>query len=305
MARSVNGSSVKSNDKARKKKETGNTLSGSAAVKKVSPGLRNEKSSAAIEIRADGGSSKVCAPKNKEKAKIQTISGEDVKEKTVCVVESSVQGVRSEKQPLSEKKSGHKSLTTTPKRGSANQSPTRQIPGSISTGLNMKKESGSAELEANPKPEKKIRPKRTGVKVTQAKQLSFKRGKVLEPKPEDSSSPTWIKFKKRVVQEQKTETEGKKKNLKVLETKSDACESSKREKVVLRHRKVEGKKKMITLFNNVIEEAMNKLTKVRKSKVKALVGAFETVISLQETTKTSQKPQSKATTSASKVSPEQ
>ncbi|KFK44148.1 hypothetical protein AALP_AA1G221500, partial [Arabis alpina] len=61
-------------------------------------------------------------------------------------------------------------------------------------------------------------------KVILAKQLSFKRGKVLEPKPEDSS-PRWTKFRKRVVQEQK----------------------------------------MITLLNNVIEEAMNKLTKVRKS----------------------------------------
>ncbi|KFK33129.1 hypothetical protein AALP_AA6G334600 [Arabis alpina] len=61
---------------------------------------------------------------------------------------------------------------------------------------------------------------------------------------------------------------------------------------------------MITLLNNVIEEAMNKLTKVRKSKVKALVGDFETVISLQDT-KTSHKAQSKATTSTSLVSPEQ
>lgn len=311
IARSVDGSSVNSNDKARKKKETESTLSGSALVKKV-PGLRNEKSNIEMEkvsrISDDGESSKVCAPKNKEKAKTQAISGEDVKEKTVRVVESSVKGVQSEKQPSSEKKtmtSGHKSLTT-PKRGSTNQSPTKQIPGEISTGLSKKKESASADLEANPKPEKKIRPKRTGVKVTLAKQLSFKRGKTLEPKPEDSS-PTWIKFRKRAVQEQKTETEGrKKKNLKdkrlVLETKSESCGSSKREKVVLRHRKVEGKKKMITLFNNVIEETLNKLTKVRKSKVKALVGAFETVISLQET-KTSQKIQSKATTSASQVSP--
>ncbi|AED97444.1 unnamed protein product [Arabidopsis thaliana] len=306
IAKSVDGLSVKSNDRARKNKETESGLSGSAVVKKV-PALRTDKSSTSTGV----GSSKVCAPKNLknvEKAKTtQTISGEDVKEKTVCVVESSVKGVKSEKQPSSEKKtmkSGNKSLSTTPKRGS---SPTKQIPGKISTGLTKKKETGSADVvEANPKPEKKVRPKKTGVKVSLAQQMTFKKGKVLDPKPEDSS-PRWIKFKKRVVQELKTQSEGKKKNLKDrrlgVETKTDSCEGSKREKVVLRHRKVEGKKKMITLFNNVIEETVNKLTKVRKHKVKALIGAFETVISLQDTNKTSHKPQSKATTSASKVRP--
>lgn len=310
ITRSVDGLSVKSNDRALKNKESEITLSGSAVGKKV-PGLRNDKSSTSIEkvSKISGvGSSKVFAPKNLknvEKAKTtQTISGEDVKEKTVCVVESSVKGVKGEKHPSSEKKtmkSGHKSLTT-PIRGS---SPTKQIPGKISTGLTKKKESDTAEVEANPKPERKITPKMTGAKVTLARQLTFKKGKVLEPKPEDSS-PKWIKFRKRVVQELKTQSEGRKKNLKDgrlgVETKSDSCEGSKREKVVLRHRKVEGKKKMITLFNNVIEETVNKLTKVRKHKVKALIGAFETVISLQDT-KTSLKPQSKATTSASKVRP--
>ncbi|KAL1215081.1 hypothetical protein V5N11_007659 [Cardamine amara subsp. amara] len=294
IARSVDGSRVKRNDKARKDKE-----SGSAVVKKI-PDLRNENSNNAMErvSRINGdGSSKVCAPKSMEKAKTQTISSEDVKEKTVCVVETSVKGIQSEKQPSSEKKtmrSGQKSLATP-----------KQIPGQISTGLSKKKESESADVEANPKLEKKIRPKSTGVKVTLTKQLSFKRGKVLEPKPEDSS-PKWIKFRKSVVQELKTQTEGRKKNLKGkrldVETKSDSCEGSKREKVVLKHRQVEEKKKMMTLFNNVIEETVNKLTKVRKNKVKALIGAFETVISLQDT-KTSHKVQGKATTSASKVSP--
>lgn len=300
IARSVDGSSVKSNDKAMKKSES--TLNGSAVVRKV-PGLRNEKSNTTMEnvSRVNGaGNSKVCAPKNMEKAKTQTNSGEDVKEMTVCVVESSVKGVQSVKQPSSEKKtmtSGHKNLT--PKCGP------KQIPGKISTGLTKKKESESTDLEANPKPEKKIRPKRSGVKVNLATQLSFRRGKVLEPKPEDSS-PKWIKFRKRAVQELKTQPEGRTKNLKDkrldVETKSDSCEGSKREKVVLKHRQVEGKKKMMTLFNNVIEETVNRLTKVRKNKVKALIGAFETVISLQDT-KTSQKVQSKATASASKVSP--
>lgn len=54
------------------------------------------------------------------------------------------------------------------------------------------------------------------------------------------------------------------------------------EKVVLRHRVVRGKKDDQKLFNNVIEETASKLVETRKSKVRALVGAFETVISLQD-----------------------
>ncbi|KAK7273362.1 hypothetical protein RIF29_14411 [Crotalaria pallida] len=52
--------------------------------------------------------------------------------------------------------------------------------------------------------------------------------------------------------------------------------------VFLRHLDVQRKKDGRRLFNTVIEETASKLVKSRKSKVKALVGAFETVISLQE-----------------------
>ena len=57
----------------------------------------------------------------------------------------------------------------------------------------------------------------------------------------------------------------------------------KSEEVVLRHQNVEEKKDTQSLYNNVIEETASKLVMARKSKVKALVGAFETVISLQDT----------------------
>ncbi|XP_075492874.1 uncharacterized protein LOC142530874 [Primulina tabacum] len=53
-------------------------------------------------------------------------------------------------------------------------------------------------------------------------------------------------------------------------------------KVVLKHQDVQGRKDAQGLFNNVIEETISKLVESRKSKVKALVGAFETVISLQD-----------------------
>lgn len=54
------------------------------------------------------------------------------------------------------------------------------------------------------------------------------------------------------------------------------------EKVVLRHQDVKGRKDVQKLFNNVIKETASRLVQSRKSKVKALVGAFETVISLQD-----------------------
>lgn len=55
------------------------------------------------------------------------------------------------------------------------------------------------------------------------------------------------------------------------------------ENVVLRHQDVQGRKASEEfMLNHVIEETVNKLAHTRKSKVKALVGAFETVISLKE-----------------------
>ncbi|KAL0377577.1 UNVERIFIED_CONTAM: hypothetical protein Sradi_3063200 [Sesamum radiatum] len=59
-------------------------------------------------------------------------------------------------------------------------------------------------------------------------------------------------------------------------------------KVVLKHQDVQGKRDAQGLLNNVIEETASKLVESRKSKVKALVGAFETVISLQESKPSSQ-----------------
>ncbi|KAL2329906.1 hypothetical protein Fmac_017487 [Flemingia macrophylla] len=54
------------------------------------------------------------------------------------------------------------------------------------------------------------------------------------------------------------------------------------EKVVLRHQDGQVKKDRQRLYNYVIEETASKLVEIQKSKVKALVGAFETVISLEE-----------------------
>ncbi|KAJ4908682.1 Plant calmodulin-binding protein-related [Raphanus sativus] len=170
----------------------------------------------------------------------------------------------------------------------------------LKTGLSEKKESCSATLVGNAKIfESK---KRISLKTTPPpppppppiRPVSFKKGKVLEPEAEDPTLAS-IKFKKRVVQEPKliSDVNKKKKNLKdkgedVGKMSYNNSGEGKREKVVLRHTKVEEKKKVQALFNNVIEESVNKLGEERKSsRVKALVGAFETVISLQDNDKTS------------------
>ncbi|KAL1196781.1 hypothetical protein V5N11_024599 [Cardamine amara subsp. amara] len=274
--------------------------------------------------------------KKKEKMKIgEPVRCDDSLEKTLYVVESSIEkkkkkkkksikSVKSEIQQSSEKKilrgSREKSLSLLPslspssvevKDSRVTRSDPRTIRQATSssrskTCLPEKKEIGSANLVTTSKTEIKIRPKKIGLKTATLpppkKQLmSFKEGKVLDPKPEDST-PTLIKYKKRVVQEPKlrSDVNKKKKNLKdKREIIGKMNGETKREKVVLRHRKVEATKKLQTLFNNVIEETVNKLEEVRKSKVKALVGAFETVISLQDNDQTSlkKKTQRKSTSS--------
>ncbi|XP_056847079.1 uncharacterized protein LOC108818418 isoform X2 [Raphanus sativus] len=291
-----------------------------------------EKKATRISENKSSKEDLVKSPMKKESG--EPVRCDDVTEKTLYVVESSIEekkmkkkiikSVKSEIQQPSVKKissgSGKKAPTLLPSLSppvkeprvtKSDPRPIRQTTSRSKTGLSEKKESGSATLVTNSKTESKIiRPKRIGLKVTPpppsgppTRPVSFRKGKVLEPKPEDST-PTSIKLKKRVVQEPKLRSDGnkKKKNLKegVGKVSSYNSGESKREKVVLRHRKVEAKKKLQTLFNNVIEETVSKLEEVRKSKVKALVGAFETVISLQDSDITSQKKkkvQSKSTSS--------
>ncbi|XP_009122401.1 uncharacterized protein DDB_G0284459 [Brassica rapa] len=278
-----------------------------------------------IEKKASRSSKEDLVKSLKKKEKIdELVRCDDVLEKTLYVVESSIEekkvikkkkiitSVKSEIQQSSVKKILRQRAPTLipslspsseevkePRVTKSDPRPIRKITSRSKTSLSEKKESASATLVT--------KPKRIGLKVTPppppTRPVSFRKGKVLEPKQEDST-PTSIKFKKRVVQEPKLRSDGnkKKKSLKKDVGKVSSYNNSgegKREKVVLRHRKVEAKKKLQTLFNNVIEETVNKLEEVRKSKVKALVGAFETVISLQDNDMTSQKKkvQSKSTSS--------
>ncbi|KAF9626515.1 hypothetical protein IFM89_034449 [Coptis chinensis] len=117
-----------------------------------------------------------------------------------------------------------------------------------------------------------------------AHKLTFRRGKVVDLKSENSA-PRRLRFRKgRVLGENENgKGDNKRKNFKKREVDNGGSTGdAESEKVVLRHQDVNGKKDAQGLFNNVIEETASKLAETRKSKVKALVGAFETVISLQE-----------------------
>ncbi|MFS7970909.1 putative Calmodulin-binding domain, plant [Helianthus anomalus] len=135
-----------------------------------------------------------------------------------------------------------------------------------------------------------------------AVKLRFRRGKILDLKSENNS-PRRLKFRRRVIDgkgdgqnisrktyKNKTldlENEDQKRTSRISFEKKYVEETNESnnngaETVVLKHQAEQEKKDAQGLLNNVIEETASKLVESRKSKVKALVGAFETVISLQD-----------------------
>ncbi|KAF3444830.1 hypothetical protein FNV43_RR14523 [Rhamnella rubrinervis] len=113
--------------------------------------------------------------------------------------------------------------------------------------------------------------------------LKFRRGKVVDMQA-DNNGPRRLKFRRgRVLGDNhNVKLNSRRRSFKRREAIDDNDAETNPEKVVLRHQDVQGKKDAQGLFNNVIEETASKLVETRKSKVKALVGAFETVISLQD-----------------------
>ncbi|XP_030513756.2 uncharacterized protein LOC115727643 [Rhodamnia argentea] len=117
--------------------------------------------------------------------------------------------------------------------------------------------------------------------------LSLRKGKVVVGTQAESSSPRRPKNRRgRAFEEnQNPKADARRRTFKRREEIEGGKNSStpRSVKVTLKHQDVREKKEGRGLFNNMIEETASELVKTRKSKVKALVGAFETVISLQET----------------------
>ncbi|XP_065855895.1 uncharacterized protein [Euphorbia lathyris] len=112
--------------------------------------------------------------------------------------------------------------------------------------------------------------------------LRFRQGRVIDIQPEHNT-PRRLKFRQgRAIGENQSFKSDGRRSFKRRGADDHANDKPSSEKVVLRHQDAQGKKDAQGLFNNVIEETASKLAETRKSKVKALVGAFETVISLQD-----------------------
>ncbi|THU66859.1 hypothetical protein C4D60_Mb05t18640 [Musa balbisiana] len=112
--------------------------------------------------------------------------------------------------------------------------------------------------------------------------LKFTRGKAIELQPENNG-PKRLRFRRgRMVGRNVNSSHLERENFRRSEM-ADVVTDSKPEtqSIVLKHQDTQEKKDVRGLFNNVIEETTNKLVETRKSKVKALIGAFEIVISLQ------------------------
>ncbi|KAL3525880.1 hypothetical protein ACH5RR_014252 [Cinchona calisaya] len=151
------------------------------------------------------------------------------------------------------------------KNGMANNNDIEAVEGNLGKSL---RKGGVFSESKNPRPMK----------------LKFKRGKVVELQSENNG-PRRLRFRRGRVMEENHDQKGeiRMRNFKKKGPDGDGNDSNPcNEKVVLRHQDMQGRKDAQGLFNNVIEETASKLVESRKSKVKALVGAFETVISLQD-----------------------
>ncbi|XP_066397866.1 uncharacterized protein [Miscanthus floridulus] len=112
--------------------------------------------------------------------------------------------------------------------------------------------------------------------------LKFKRGKIVELPP-DIIGPRRLKFRRKSANEASNRESQPARRIYRRNSTSNAVPTDVESPgVKLRHQDAQEKKDAQGLFNNVIEETASKLVESRKSKVKALVGAFETVISLQD-----------------------
>ncbi|KAL1538757.1 hypothetical protein AAHA92_27463 [Salvia divinorum] len=140
------------------------------------------------------------------------------------------------------------------------------------------------EAPVKEKPKKAVRKSRlvvAGDKHISPVKVKFRMGKVVELQS-DNNTPRKLTFRRARVLGVEESNLRRKTTKKAGVTSDTAGTGVLPQKVVLKHQNVQGKKDAQGLLNNVIEETASKLAVSRKSKVKALVGAFETVISLHE-----------------------
>ncbi|KAL2465226.1 CaM binding domain-containing protein [Abeliophyllum distichum] len=134
--------------------------------------------------------------------------------------------------------------------------------------IELKDESQRENQKTDSRAEKSRRRTRDGNGDCSPRMLEFKRGQLLDI-PSESTSCRILEFRK-------AKTLGENQNEKADDIDANFCG------VVLRPQAVGKKDTYPSLYNSVIQETASKLVQTRKSRVKALVGAFETVITLQD-----------------------
>ncbi|XP_031499161.1 uncharacterized protein LOC116263564 [Nymphaea colorata] len=122
------------------------------------------------------------------------------------------------------------------------------------------------------------------------KKLRFRRGTVLSRGAEEcEDKPKKLRFRRgRVIDEEDSKAHSRRRRFKQRGEAMDMdgaanVTTAGSGKAVLKANGGQEKKDGAVVFNQVIEETASKLVESRKSKVRALVGAFETVISIHET----------------------
>ncbi|XP_017695885.2 uncharacterized protein LOC103696204 [Phoenix dactylifera] len=234
----------------------------------------------------------------KTEAKVGKVdsNAEKIKEKTVYTVElksgkSDQKTIKRKPSKLGSYPSSRSSLSASSLRSSpsASSHDSESTVSEVSVPATVKEGTERRETDVS-KGKNKRTPSRTGSvhsegKSTRLCNLKFQRGKVVNLQSEDNG-PRKLRFRpaKVVSENQNGKEVGRRNFRKQRATCAGApnTPTSDARAVVLRHQDVQDKKDTQGLLNHVIEETASKLVETRKSKVKALVGAFETVISLQE-----------------------
>ncbi|XP_009365839.2 uncharacterized protein LOC103955669 [Pyrus x bretschneideri] len=305
---SAGGFKGKSNSDGKIGKRAGASV---VTLKKVLPSPRTSLSPkpslrgvASLKARKNRPVNVVSPLKNQNrKAQPKQVNDKEVQEKTLYVIKVETENnkpLESDQNKICEVEPSPPSvLSTSPKSVSVqNSEPFSSLEGEDEgSGYTMSETEASSFSEDNEVDhidnseilgkDGKGKPRKSGMVCSEDKDgetLKFRRGKIVDIQFE-STNPRRLKFRRGIVlgENQSVKAGSFRRSFKKRGVDADTVSTEPgAEKVVLRHQDVQGKKDEKGLFNNVIEETASKLAETRKSKVKALVGAFETVISLQE-----------------------
>ncbi|GER28205.1 plant calmodulin-binding protein-related [Striga asiatica] len=120
--------------------------------------------------------------------------------------------------------------------------------------------------------------------IEENQKMATRGSRVTIPKVEEKDmAPKRMKFRKgKVVEIENGKSVSTNRSLRKLTSEDKFVNEKNDKKIVLRHRAMEPKDANLVLTNIMIEETASKLVKRKMSKVKALVGAFESVINIQD-----------------------